>query len=122
MLYTKTITLSMQTWFKNYIYTEEIFSVTWRIDPSYKIDGNPIFKNSKQCEHIEEIKLWEILFYQPGGIGVYRAFDPYCDMLIIVHELFINDTNTIEKYFIEKEFGIIINRLKELGVKVIDQI
>lgn len=112
----------MQTWFKNHIYTEEIFSNLWRFNSSSKLDGNPIIQTYKKCNNIEDINLWEILFYEPGGVAVYRAYDPYCDLLMIVHEILLTDKNTIELYHIETEFRKIINRLQDLGISVNDRI
>ena len=112
----------MSTWFKGYIYTDEIFSQTWRFEETYKLSGVPAITSYCECNEIENIKMWKILYYEPGGVGVYRAHDPCCNLLIIVHELFLANKETIKIYDIEKDFYTIIKKLNSIGINVIDQI
>lgn len=48
---------------------------------------------------INDIMIWERLFYQPGSIGLYVAWSPYAEFYMIVHNLFLNDDKSIETFF-----------------------
>jgi hypothetical protein len=41
---------------------------------------------------LEDIRVWEEIYYDPGIIGVYAAWDPYCEFYIIDYP-FIKDTD-----------------------------
>lgn len=41
-----------------------------------------------------DIEIWEQIYFQPGGIGVYAAWSPFVEIYIIVHNLF----NCVEEY------------------------
>lgn len=111
----------MKTWFKNYKYTHEIFSCIWQFFPEYKLQGHPIKECRKFC-NFEDIEIWEKLYYEPGGVGVYRSYSPVDNYIIIVFELFLNLPQSIELYNIENNFDSIITRLDSLNIKVINRI
>lgn len=112
----------MTIWFKHFIYTNEIFSNNWRLDDDYRLSGIPEIQSNKKVKSISDVDVWKILYYEPGNVGVYRAHDPDCELLIIVHELFIEDRETIEVYHVSSQFKEIIDRLDSLGITVIDRI
>jgi len=111
----------MKTWFKNHLYSKEIFSCTWRFSEEYKLYGEPVIE-FKECNNFSEIDVWEKIYYEPGGVGVYRSHSPDSKHLIIVHELFLELPQSIEFYRIEEDFTSIITRLDSIGISVIDRI
>lgn len=112
----------MKIWFKHFIYKDEIFTHVWRSENNFRLNGVPIVKSNKKVENISDVDVWKILYYEPGNVGVYRAHDPNCELLIIVHELFIEDQETIEIYHVPSQFKEIIDRLDSLDITVIDRI
>jgi len=104
------------------MYTEEIFNSVWRDENKYKLSGTPEITSYDECKEISEVKIWETLYYEPGGVGVYLAHNPKCDLLIIVHEFFIEHNELIECYNVSKDFLNIVNRLDDLEIRVIDRI
>jgi len=112
----------MKIWFKHFIYKEELFRCVWRSDDNYRLTGIPQIQSNIKPYSLDDVNVWQILYYEPGNIGVYKAHDPCCDLLIIVHELFIEVKDTIEMYNVNIEYDKIIKRLEDLDIKVIDQI
>ena len=39
---------------------------------------------------IDDVELWEQLYYEPGNIGIYAACYPYAECYLIVYNLFMN--------------------------------
>jgi hypothetical protein len=39
---------------------------------------------------IDDVTIWEQLYYQPGNVGIYVAHCPYAEFYLIVFELFLN--------------------------------
>lgn len=99
--------------------TSEIFKNPW--GEIEKESSYPKRTPSKWLEEtdyrFEDIRLWEEIFYQPGLIGVYVAWDPYEELYIIVHNLHLT------KKYVEIYQGIdaveeIIDRCKDFGINL----
>jgi len=65
---------------------------------------------------IEEIKIWEEIFYQPGNFGIYGAWEPYAEFYIIVYDLFIDDISTVETFYGVNASKELKNRTNKLGI------
>jgi hypothetical protein len=46
-----------------------------------------------------DVYLWEQLYFQPGNIGIYAAYDPHVEFYIIVYNLFANVAQGIETFY-----------------------
>lgn len=96
--------------------TEQILSNSWNESK------NEVFPSRTPARWLEttaleldDIKLWEQLFYQPGLIGVYVSWEPYEEFYIIVHLLHL------DKRFIEIFYGIdavdcVLDRCKNFNI------
>lgn len=65
---------------------------------------------------IEDIKVWEQLYYQFGNIGIYASWDPYAEFYIIVFNLFSNTKEGIEIFYGQGSGRKVEIRAKELGI------
>jgi hypothetical protein len=65
---------------------------------------------------VENIKLWEEIYYQAGNIGIYASWDPYAEFYIIVHNLFINRPEGIETFYGKGSSKRVEDRAKQLGI------
>jgi hypothetical protein len=95
----------------------EILSNPWNNIQPRKITPQrmPFRSATTELSCIDDINLWEEIYYNSGTIGVYAAWDPYEDFYIIVHNLHL-DKNYIETYTGSTAVDAIINRCQEFGI------
>lgn len=67
---------------------------------------------------INDVKLWEQIYYSAGDVGIYAAWDPYDELYIIVHNLFINTNFGIEVFSGNNAADDVWNRARELGIEL----
>lgn len=48
---------------------------------------------------IEDVDIWEQIYYQGGGLGLYASWSPYAEFYMIVHHLFMYKNNSIETFY-----------------------
>ena len=64
----------------------------------------------KREMQIEDVNLWEEIVFNPSGIGVYAAWDPYAEFYMITSE-----KQTIETFYGPEAAKKVYNRSRELG-------
>jgi hypothetical protein len=66
---------------------------------------------------IEDVNLWEVLYQQGGGFGIFASWDPYAEFYII-RVGFEKESNGhgIETYYGAGASNLVFNRAKELGI------
>ena len=67
---------------------------------------------------IEDVSVWEVIYQQGGGLGIYAAWDPYAEFYLITQHQFAVRTNAIETYYGPGAQTAVQKRIKELGVPV----
>jgi len=75
---------------KNFVTTLDILKNPWNdefhVDKSVTIDlparTEWLYKTELK---IEDVRIWEKIYYDPGIIGIYAAWDPYAEFYIITH-------------------------------------
>jgi len=65
--------------------------------------------------NINDVTLWEKIFYKAGLIGVYAAWNPYADFYIVTFNFFPKNKHIIEFYKTETD---VIKRLADLNVNI----
>lgn len=65
---------------------------------------------------IEDVSLWEVIYQQGGGLGVYASWDPYAEFYLITQHNFSIRTNAIETYYGAGAQEAVQKRAKELGI------
>ena len=68
---------------------------------------------------INDVVLWEQIYYDSGQIGIYAAWDPYEEFYLIVHNLFINTNFGVEIFSGIEAANDVWNRATELGVDLV---
>jgi len=61
-------------------------------DPKHKWDY-------KRPMVIEDVDIWEQIYYQGGGLGLYAAWCPYAEFYMITHHLVLYKKNAVETYY-----------------------
>lgn len=104
--------------------TYHIFNNPWKSDVP-DIDPNPVclppsasWKNCRPIK-LDDVELWEQIYYVPGSVGVYAAWNPYADFYIITYNLVADDVVT--KFKIFQGFSAsndVLNELKQVGISL----
>lgn len=106
--------------------TEEIKNSAWwpiNFLVGDTIKNNPSLPDRQYYFHrsdltFEKVNLWEVLYYEPGSVGIYGAWDPYTEFFIIVHNLFVDMPEGIEVFYGQGAIRNLVNRAKELGIEL----
>jgi len=67
---------------------------------------------------IEEIELWEQLYYSPGFIGLYVAHKPLVEYYLVTYNLFLSDTEGYETFSGEHGVYKIKEKFRNLGISL----
>ena len=102
--------------------TFEIFSSPWQ-DYSYKVDHNnkiltkiPHGWLKKDPMTIEDVVMWEELYYQGGNLGIYVSWSPHAEFYMIVHDLFLKEQYGIETFFGKNAYLECVLRARKFGI------
>jgi hypothetical protein len=99
--------------------TKEILSNPWQCTSQLTSVNNVPHKtpwDSTTPITIDDIFLWEELYYKPGNIGIYAAWNPYADFYMITYDLFLDTDVGIEVYSGPTASEDIIHKALELGI------
>jgi hypothetical protein len=96
--------------------TEQILSSSWNENKNqvYPV-RTPARWLEKTAIGLDDIKLWEQLFYQPGLVGVYVSWEPYEEFYIIVHLLHL-DKLFIETFYGSDAVDCVLDRCKDFNI------
>jgi hypothetical protein len=80
--------------------TNEILNNQW-VDNTTTCTTPPIteYWHNLREPSIADVSIWEVIYHQPGNIGIYSAYCPYTEFYIIVYELFLNTDCGIVSYY-----------------------
>jgi hypothetical protein len=104
--------------------TQTIFNSAWGEEfeddqitsvPAHFLPTKEIWNLEREMT-ISDVKFWEQIYYKSGDIGVYAAWNPYGELYMIVHNLFINTTFGLETFYGEEAVNDVWKRAEELGV------
>jgi hypothetical protein len=65
---------------------------------------------------IEDVDIWEQLYFQGGGLGVYAAWAPYAEFYMITHWGLMFLSNRIETFYGPEAEKRTYERAAELGI------
>lgn len=101
--------------------TQEIIDSSWKKnDDTYIYSSLPKqFDWLKEGDpKIEDIKLWEQIYREPGNSAIYACWSPFSELYIIINEVFVSDLSTWEIFSGKKSAYEVLKRSKELGIDV----
>lgn len=55
--------------------------------------------NDKFIPDIDNVKLWEQIFYKKNYVGIYAAWSPYVEFYILVYEPLLSTEYSYESFF-----------------------
>lgn len=96
---------------------DEVFNENW--SDSDKL----ILPPTKEWDYlrplqIEDIDIWEVIYEQGGGLGLYAAWCPYAEFYMITNHLFKIGLGEIEIYYGPGSEKIAYQRSIELGMPI----
>jgi hypothetical protein len=99
--------------------TEDIYSNPWGEESDTLVSLPDIIDHwiYERSMGVDDVKLWEQLYYEPGNIGIYAACLPYAECYIIVYNLFMNKHHLgIQQFYGEGAADSVRTRAIELGI------
>lgn len=93
----------------------EVFDDNWMNHDTIQTPPNPVWDYSRPLQ-IEDVDIWEVIYEQGGGMGVYASWCPYAEFYLI-RTGWWNAPNNIETYYGPGSESIVIKRMAELGIK-----
>lgn len=104
--------------FKN---TQDILSNPWQEKFSEETARYPYIPKSLAWDQniemtVSDVVLWEQLYYEPGNVGVYAAYNPYAEFYLITYNLFFETELKFETFYGENAAQQCFDRTTELGI------
>jgi len=74
--------------------------------------------NSDRIPTIQDILLWEQIYYEAGNIGIYAAWDPYLEFYMITYNLFMDLPVGIKLFYGKDAIDETIKTAKDAGINL----
>jgi hypothetical protein len=102
---------STQNIFKDF---GEVFESKWMDSNKIEVPPHPKWDYSRELK-IEDVDIWEVIYEQSGGVGVYAAWCPNAEFYL-VRTGWQNVPNDIETYYGAGANYKVQARMKQLGI------
>jgi hypothetical protein len=98
--------------------TQEILTNTWDCQVRETTVHLPpkILWNQNSELTMEDVELWEQIYYQPGNVGIYAAWTPYAELYIVVYDLFMVQKQSIEIFKGSGASDNVFKKASKLGI------
>lgn len=101
---------------KLFVTTEDIYRAamaTIDIDIGVNSIHKPAYWHYENEISIDKIRYWEKIYFQPGNLGIYAAYDPYVEYFIIMPYFFVD---CVEIYYGMSASETVFKKAKEIGI------
>lgn len=88
------------------------------LDPNFYYPTTDCDWDYSQEVTIRDIKMWQQLFYQPGGVGIYVAHNPKIEFYMITYNVFIDNEKGVEVFYGKHAVEEVISKARELGIEL----
>lgn len=94
----------------------EVFDENWMNYDTIQTPPRPDWDYARELQ-IEDVDIWEVIFEQAGGVGVYASWCPYAEFYLI-RTGWRNEAkgNGVETYYGPGANEAVQKRAKELGI------
>lgn len=96
---------------------DELFNPNWMDSNKIVLPPKVNWDYSRELQ-IEDIDIWEQIYYESGGLALYAAWSPYAEFYLITHRFFANTPNSIETFYGPNSGEKAYIRAKELGMHI----
>jgi hypothetical protein len=103
--------------------THQILNNPWKEDIP-NVDPFPAVKppmtswKSSSPIKISDVVLWEQIYYEPGVIGVYAAWDPNEEFYLMTYNCFLGENVGYKTFYGATATDRILEELKLLGISI----
>jgi hypothetical protein len=80
---------------------DELWDDNWFNSNKLVLPPNRPWDYKKELK-IEDVQIWEQIYFESGGTGLYAAWDPYAEMYLITKNLHAKD---LKNQYIETFYG-----------------
>jgi hypothetical protein len=94
---------------------DELFDPNWMNSDKLVLPPNPSWDYSRELQ-IEDVDVWEQIYFSSGGLGLYAAWCPYAEFYLITNNLFNGKQPMIETFYGPEAREKAYYRGKELGM------
>jgi len=104
--------------------TEEIFKNVGQGITTTSLADTPAkehLSNDKFIPDINNVKLWEQIFYKKNYAGIYAAWSPYVEFYILVYEPLLGTDYSYESFFGIDRTKELMFRAKQLKIDLKEQ-
>lgn len=103
-----------------FVTTDTIFENSWNYIPHDNTVSLPPQEswNENTDIKLDDIKIWEQIYFEPGNVGVYAAWNPYVEFYMITFNCFLKDKKYIEIYQGSNSANEVLGRLKDFGINL----
>jgi hypothetical protein len=103
--------------------TYQILNNPWKEDvpnidpfPAVRPPSRP-WKETRSIK-LDDVNLWEQIFYEPGVIGVYAAWDPADELYLVTYNCFLEENSGYKLFYGNTAVDDVIEELKILGINI----
>jgi len=96
---------------------DELFNENW-MDSNTLTLPPKINWDYKREMILEDVDIWEVIYQQSGGLGLYAAWSPYAEFYMITQDLFKIKNNSLEFFYGKKASEKAYKRAVQLGMPV----
>ncbi len=95
---------------------QEVFDENWMDHDTLQTPPRPDWDYSRELQ-IEDVDIWEVIYEQGGGVGVYASWCPYAEFYLIRTGYWNESSgNAIETYYGAGANEAVQKRAKELNI------
>ena len=93
-------------------WNDELFDENWMNSESVFLPPKKDWDYKREIK-IEDVDIWEVIYQQGGGLGLYASWSPYAEFYLITKGL-----QGIETFYGKRSGEFAYKRAKELGMQV----
>lgn len=100
--------------------TSEILDTPWEFQ--YPDNSIPAIVPDKMEWHgirdmtIDDVKIWEQIYYQGGNVGIYAAWNPYGEFYMITYNLYMDNNFGIQTFYGPNAASQVKEAANKLGI------
>lgn len=98
---------------------DELFNPNWMDSDKLILPPQKVWDYKKELQ-IEDVQIWEEIYFESGGTGLYAAWDPYAEMYLVIKNIYTNDRRNsyIEAFYGKGAGEKAYKKAIELGMPV----
>jgi hypothetical protein len=77
---------------------DEVFNPNWFDTPFLQLPPSKPWDYKREMV-LEDVDIWEQIYYQGGGLALYAAWSPFAEFYLITHHLFMYKEDSIETFY-----------------------